>query len=110
VVIIAVRASVETAHEEFAMEDLIVVGDGPAGAVAAKFAAAQGLKVLLFDRKEFPPDKACSGALISESRVLRVLTKEELQALEWYADGSQARIVPPSGKSSDCCLAASGGC
>jgi len=41
--------------------DVIVVGGGIAGAVAARFAAQYGLKTLLVERKKTPREKPCSG-------------------------------------------------
>lgn len=43
--------------------DVIVVGAGPAGAVAACRCAELGLRTLLIDRKAFPRFKACGGGL-----------------------------------------------
>lgn len=43
--------------------DLIVVGGGPAGAVAALYAHRRGLKTLLLDKSRFPRDKVCGDAL-----------------------------------------------
>ena len=47
--------------------DVIVVGAGPAGAMAASNLAAQGFCVLLVDRDRFPREKICGDALISDS-------------------------------------------
>lgn len=43
--------------------DVLVVGAGPAGAVVARCAAADGLRTLLVDRNAFPRDKVCGGCL-----------------------------------------------
>lgn len=43
--------------------DLVVIGAGPAGAVAARELARRGRSVLLVDRKTFPRDKVCGGCL-----------------------------------------------
>lgn len=43
--------------------DVIVVGSGPAGAVAACGLARGGLDVLLLDRQEFPRDKTCGDGV-----------------------------------------------
>lgn len=45
------------------MRDAIVLGAGPAGAVAAAELAARGRDVLLVDRARFPRDKVCGGCL-----------------------------------------------
>jgi menaquinone-9 beta-reductase len=51
--------------------DAIVLGAGPAGAIAARQLAASGARVLLVEKKAFPRGKVC-GACLNES-VLRVL-------------------------------------
>src|ERR1700693_5967604 len=43
--------------------DLIVIGLGPAGSVAARNASRLGLRVLAFDRSLFPRSKVCGGGL-----------------------------------------------
>ncbi len=47
--------------------DVIVVGAGPAGSVAAIGLARQGLSVLLADRSEFPRHKLCGACLNGSS-------------------------------------------
>jgi flavin-dependent dehydrogenase len=49
--------------------DVIVIGAGPAGAIAAHQAARQGLRTLLVDAKRFPRRKVCGGCL-SQSAVV----------------------------------------
>jgi menaquinone-9 beta-reductase len=51
--------------------DAIVLGAGPAGAIAARQLAASGARTLLVERKAFPRGKVC-GACLNES-ALRVL-------------------------------------
>ena len=46
------------------MYDVIVVGGGPGGSVAAKRCAQSGLKTLLLERKKLPRDKVCSGMVM----------------------------------------------
>ena len=41
--------------------DAIVIGAGPAGALAARLVAAAGLGVLLVEKKRFPRPKVCGG-------------------------------------------------
>ena len=43
--------------------DVVVIGAGPAGSVAARAAALRGLKVLLVDRATFPRRKVCGCCL-----------------------------------------------
>ena len=47
-----------------AQYDLIVVGAGPGGCTAAKFAAEKKLKVLLLERAKEPGDKNMSGSYL----------------------------------------------
>lgn len=47
--------------------DVIVIGAGPAGCTAAKFAAEAGLTVLLLEKMKIPREKSCSGFLIQKS-------------------------------------------
>ena len=47
--------------------DVVVVGAGPAGATAARIAAAEGARTLLLDRAVFPRYKTCGGGLIGVS-------------------------------------------
>jgi flavin-dependent dehydrogenase len=49
------------------MYDVIVVGAGPAGCVAAKRLAEAGCRVLLVEKKQLPREKSCSGVLIQRS-------------------------------------------
>jgi flavin-dependent dehydrogenase len=46
--------------------DVIVVGGGPGGSVAAKRCAESGLSTLLIERKRLPRDKVCSGMVMGE--------------------------------------------
>ncbi|WP_370571827.1 NAD(P)/FAD-dependent oxidoreductase [Methanomethylovorans sp.] len=43
--------------------DVIVVGGGPGGAMAARTCAEKGLKVLLLEKEQLPRYKACGGAV-----------------------------------------------
>lgn len=49
------------------MYDVLVIGAGPAGCMAAKRTANEGYNVLLVDRMELPREKSCSGILIQKS-------------------------------------------
>ncbi|MDO8870766.1 MAG: NAD(P)/FAD-dependent oxidoreductase [Methanobacteriaceae archaeon] len=56
------------------MYDVIVIGVGPAGCMAAKKTAEAGLNVLLVEKKSLPREKSCSGILIQKS--IKVVEKE----------------------------------
>ena len=49
------------------MYDVVVIGAGPSGCVAAKVLAEKGHKVLLVERCKMPRYKSCSGILIKKS-------------------------------------------
>lgn len=48
--------------------DVVVVGAGPAGSTAARYAALGGARVLLLDKATFPRYKTCGGGIIGQSR------------------------------------------
>ncbi|CAD7768914.1 Digeranylgeranylglycerophospholipid reductase [Candidatus Methanoperedenaceae archaeon GB37] len=43
--------------------DVIIIGAGPAGAIAAKRCAEEGLRTLLLERKKIPRFKLCAGGI-----------------------------------------------
>lgn len=43
--------------------DVVICGAGPSGSTAAKYIAEKGLKVVLLEKRAFPRDKPCGGAL-----------------------------------------------
>ncbi len=47
--------------------DVAVIGAGPAGAMAAHAAAAQGKRVVILERFHIPRYKTCAGGLIGAS-------------------------------------------
>lgn len=49
------------------MYDIVVIGAGPTGCIAAKLLAEFGYKVLLTEKNELPRYKSCSGILIQKS-------------------------------------------
>ena len=46
--------------------DVIVVGGGPGGSVAAKRCAESGLTTLLIEKKKLPRDKVCTGMVMGD--------------------------------------------
>lgn len=55
--------------------DVIVVGAGPAGSVAAKRCVEQGLRTLLVEKRRLPRNKVCSGMIMGP--VAHSLIKQE---------------------------------
>lgn len=55
------------------MDDVIVVGAGPAGSLAALILAREGYRVRVFERARFPRDKLCGDTL--NPGALRVLSR-----------------------------------
>lgn len=47
--------------------DVVVVGAGPAGSIAAFHLAVKGHRVLLVDRERFPREKVCGDGLIADA-------------------------------------------
>ena len=47
--------------------DVVIVGAGPAGAIAAFHLAARHHRVLLLDRKKFPREKVCGDGLLPDA-------------------------------------------
>jgi len=61
--------------------DVLVVGAGPAGCMAAMDLARQGINVLVADRSQFPREKVCGDGLLEDS----------LQILESVGLGSEVQ-------------------
>ncbi len=69
--------------------DVVVIGAGPAGALAARQVAAGGSRVLLVDRKAFPRPKVCGACL--NGKALAVLDSVGLGDLVDRLGGSHLR-------------------
>ena len=54
--------------------DLVIVGAGPGGSACAKIAAEQGLKVVFFERGNYPGEKNTSGAVIEMEAACEVIS------------------------------------
>lgn len=74
------------------MYDVIVVGSGPSGSMAAKTCADNGLKVLLLEKESLPRYKTCGGAV--SKKALDLIGP--LEGLEPKYDIFGARMFTPS--------------
>lgn len=82
--------------------DVIVVGGGPGGSVAARVAADRGLSVLLLDKAAFPREKVCGDAVSGKAlRVLRELGLVEKIASKPHAPIKGVRFSSPNGSTVD---------
>jgi geranylgeranyl reductase family protein len=75
--------------------DVLVVGSGPAGSIAALVLARGGVRVALLDKATFPRDKACGDVV--GPRGLQVLADLELAALTGR-DVGDILLVGPTGR------------
>lgn len=79
--------------------DVIVVGSGPGGAVAASTLAGAGKSVLLADRQSFPRDKVCGDGLpIHVTVMLREMGIDLRRVGLEYQQITSLSITGPSGK------------
>src|SRR5438445_10440239 len=62
----------QQASESVAQElwDVLVIGAGPAGSIAALHLARRGHRVLLLDKEHFPRDKTCGDGLLPEAQAV----------------------------------------
>ncbi len=68
------------------MIDVIVIGGGPSGAMAAQIAAEQGLSTLLIEKHEVPRIKPCGGEE-SQKKQLTSLKEQYLKMLSSVKSG-----------------------
>jgi flavin-dependent dehydrogenase len=85
--------------------DAVIIGAGPAGAVAAALLADRGWQVLLVDKSAWPRDKVCGGCLnasavelLRESGLSSALRQcQQLDRVTWHAGNRQLEIPAPGG-------------
>lgn len=87
--------------------DAVVIGAGPAGALAALLLAQRGLRTLLVERRAFPRAKTCGGCLNARALAgLRaaglaheapIRTAPPLHTFELHAAERTARLLLPAG-------------
>lgn len=76
--------------------DVIVVGAGPAGAVAARTLAGAGFRVQLVDKSAFPRNKPCGGGVSARAFVRFPWLKAATQHIDVHAV-SQMHLESPDG-------------
>jgi geranylgeranyl reductase family protein len=81
--------------------DVLVVGGGPAGAIASLVCARAGLRVLLLEKSRLPRHKVCGEALIQDSIDLlrRLGIYSEVASAAWLVEG--LRVYSPNGEHVD---------
>jgi len=87
--------------------DVIVIGAGPAGSLAAVLLARAGMSVLLVERRRFPRAKVCGGCLNAQALAVlgragldarvRALGAAPLDRLQLHHRGRHAAIGLPAG-------------
>ena len=77
--------------------DVIIIGAGPAGAVAAHRLAAAGVKTQLLDKEDFPRDKPCGDGVAASG--LMVLERSGLKNwIEKFPAPEILKLVSPGGE------------
>jgi len=75
--------------------DVVIIGAGPAGAIAAVHLAANHHRVLLLDRKKFPREKVCGDALLPDAlRCLDTIGIGEMVRAAGYPISTSVLISP----------------
>ncbi len=79
--------------------DVVVVGGGPAGSIAALELARRGIRVVVLEAKRYPRDKVCGDGLVPDSLAL-LESMGLLERVEAEAHRPRSvRIFSPSGDS-----------
>jgi geranylgeranyl reductase family protein len=75
--------------------DVVIVGAGPAGAIAAAHLAASHHRVLLLDRKTFPREKVCGDGLLPDAlRCLDAIGAGELVRAAGLKSSASVLVSP----------------
>jgi geranylgeranyl reductase family protein len=75
--------------------DAVIVGAGPAGAIAAAHLAANHHRVLLLDRKKFPREKVCGDGLLPDAlRCLDAIGVGEIVRAAGHKIGASVLVSP----------------
>ena len=77
--------------------DVIIIGAGPAGAVAAQRLASAGVKTQLLDKEDFPRDKPC-GDGVTASGLLALERSGLKNWLEEFPAPEILKLVSPGGQ------------
>jgi geranylgeranyl reductase family protein len=75
-------SQMKEASDKFPEWDLVIIGAGPAGAIAALKMVGKGYKVALVDKAVFPRDKICGDAL----------SLDVIQQLPWVSESLAERF------------------
>jgi len=80
--------------------DVVVVGAGPAGSVAAYECARKGFRTLLLEKASIPREKACGGALmyrgirIVNGEIPRELVEQKIHGIRFgFNNGSSSEFI-----------------
>lgn len=73
--------------------DVVIIGSGPAGAMAAVQCATGGLRTALFEKETLPRRKVCAGGLVK--RAVELLPKNLDFPVETNCDAVELRIYDP---------------
>lgn len=83
------------------MDDIAIIGAGPAGSAAAITAAHEGLRVALIDKAQFPRNKTCGDALTPRALGQLAHLDVDITTLDshWLLPGDQSMVVrAPNGR------------
>ena len=76
--------------------DVVIIGSGPAGGMAAIQCAEAGLKIALFEKESLPRRKVCAGGVVM--RAINLLPNDLDYPIESICNNIELRVLD-SGKS-----------